>query len=248
MIKLIDLLKEIDLDSISDAPFSKLPPGLKLISQRGTTRNIYEYNKDYILKIAKNNKGIEQNKEEIKNLTKYISPLFPKLKSYDDRNYKYIVVEKVNDFKSYNEFYKFIFPNIEKIAKKFIQFANEYRSKYTIPDSIGLEKSTVYYFILKAWLHKEDIIFITKEENKKIWDKYTKKGIYNVDDNELINQTPPNQRITFMTYDELNKELNTTDSTNLLKQLIDDGFKVTDWHWKNFGYKDNQLKLIDLGL
>jgi hypothetical protein len=237
------LKEEINLDDISNTPFSKLPPGLNLISKRGSSRNVYDYNDKYVLKIAKNNKGIHQNKKEIEILSKINSPLIPELKKYDEENYKYIVIEKVNDFKNYNQFMKFIFPNIENVIKKFIQFINQYKNEYDILSFISLDKPTMYYFILKYWLDKKDFSYVETTTSKKL-----KNDLSTYTRDDIINKSSPDKHITFMTYNELNKELNPTNSTNLLRQLIDDGFELRDWGWRNFGYKGDQLKLIDLGL
>lgn len=250
MVKLLHILEDIDLDSISASKsFKDLPPNLKLISQRGKTRNVYEYNDKYVLKIAKNKKGLEQNKNEVEVLNKYDSPLFPKLEKYDNKNYRYIVIEKVNDFKNYSSFYKFTYPNIDIIYNKLLDFYDKNKNKYSIPDYVFFNKKDTYsHTILNKYYDKKDIVFMTKEENKKIWDKYIKKGIYSVDTDEIENQVSPDQRITFMTYKEMDDLLGNNSNVKELKKLIDQGYKLNDTHWKNFGYKNNQLKILDLGI
>lgn len=250
MIKLLDILEDINLDSISNSKsFKDLPPNLKLLSKRGTTRDVYEYNNNYVLKVAKNKKGLEQNKKEVEILNKYNSPLFPKLEKYDNKNYKYIVIEKVNDFKNYASFYKFVYPKIDIIYKKLLDFYNKNKDEYAIPTYIYLDKKVTYsYLILDNYYDKKDIFFITRKENNKIWDKLKKSGISSIDQDEFLNQSPPDQRIIFMTYEEIDNLLGDNNNVKELKKLISQGYEPNDLHWRNFGYKDDQLKILDLGI
>jgi hypothetical protein len=227
MIKLIDILKEeINLDDISNAPFSKLPPELNLISKRGSARNVYDYNDKYVLKIAKNSKGIYQNKKEIETLSKINSPLLPELKKYDKKNYKYIVIEKINDFKDASQFFKFIFPDIDTLYKKILDFYYQQKNGFSntadiwdIPDN---SKKDVYEYIIEdTWLQGKDLQFKNKQ---------TDEIMFNI------------------TYDELNNMLKDNQNAKDLKELYDMGLGIKDFHWRNFGYKDSQLKMLDLGI
>ena len=227
MIKFLDILKEeINLDDISNAPFSKLPPGLNLISKRGSSRDVYDYNDNYVLKIAKNDKGINQNKKEVEILSKINSPLITKLKKYDEKKYKYIVVEKVNDFKNAIQFFKFIFPNIDILYKKILDFYYQQKNNFSnisdiwdIPDN---RKSDVYDRIIEdTWLQGKDLQF----KNKK-----TGEIMFNI------------------TYDELDNMLKDNQNAKDLKKIYDMGLGSEDFHWRNFGYKDSQLKILDLGI
>ena len=227
MIKLIDILKEeINLDDISNAPFSKLPPELNLISKRGSARNVYDYNDKYVLKIAKNSKGIYQNKKEIETLSKINSPLLPELKKYDKKNYKYIVIEKINDFKDASQFFKFIFPDIDTLYKKILDFYYQQKNGFSntadiwdIPDN---SKKDVYEYIIEdTWLQGKDLQFKNKQ---------TDEIMFNI------------------TYDELDNILKDNQNAKDLKKIYDMGLGSEDFHWRNFGYKDSQLKMLDLGI
>jgi len=247
MIKLIDILKEeINLDAISNAPSSKLPPGLSLISNRGTTRDVYEYNDKYVIKIAKNSKGISQNHQEVEVLTKYNSPLFPKLKKYDEKNDKYIVIEKVNDFKNEKSFYEFTYPNIDIIYKKVLSFFKK-NPQYTSVNDLTIPRPKAYYYhIIIPYYLKQDIIGVTKEAKKRIWDETTKKAAGAPFSLDFFTQSTPDERIIIIPYKELTQFLdtpNTQELKKIYKQKI-----VQDLHWKNFGYQNNQLKILDLGL
>jgi len=226
MIKLIDILKEINLDDISNSPFSKLPPGLSLISKRGSARNVYDYNDKYVLKIAKNDKGIYQNKKEIEILSKIKSPLLPELKKYDEKNYKYIVIERINDFKNATQFFKFIFPDIDILYKKILDFyyqqRNELSNTSDIWDIPGNSKKDVYEHIIEdTWLQGKDLQF----ENRQ-----TGEIMFNI------------------TYNELNNMLKNNQNAKDLKELYNMGLGTRDFHWRNFGYKNSQLKMLDLGI
>lgn len=246
MIKLIDILKEIDLDAISNSSFSKLPPGLNLISNRGTTRDVYEYNDKYVIKIAKNSKGISQNHQEVEVLTKYNSPLFPKLKKYDEKKYKYIVIEKVNDFKNEKSFYEFTYPNIDMIYKKVLNFFKknpQYVSEYDL--TIPIPKAYYYHVIIPYYLN-QDIIGVTKEAAKRIWDETASKAAGAPFSIDHFTQSTPDERVTIIPHKELTQLLdtpNTQELKKIYKQKI-----IQDLHWKNFGYQNNQLKILDLGL
>jgi hypothetical protein len=67
------------------------------------------------------------------------------------------------------------------------------------------------------------------------------------DYDDLLKHSSPDQRITFMTYEEMNNLLD-NNYVKEIKKLINQGYKPNDLHWGNFGYKDNQLKILDLGL
>jgi hypothetical protein len=51
-----------------------------------------------------------------------------------------------------------------------------------------------------------------------------------------------------ITYDELNNMLKDNQNAKDLKELYDMGLGIKDFHWRNFGYKDSQLKILDLGI
>ena len=50
------------------------------------------------------------------------------------------------------------------------------------------------------------------------------------------------------TIDELNNMLKDNQNVKDLKELYDMGLGSRDFHWRNFGYKDSQLKILDLGI
>jgi hypothetical protein len=248
MIKLTDILENINLDDISKAKsFKEIPLNLNLISSRGTTRNVYEYNDKYILKIAKNNKGIEQNKKEIENLTKYNSPLFPQLKKYDKENYRYVMVEKVNDFKTGKDFYKNMFPEFEDIYLNFRKFYDKYHQTYNIPDYNAGTKFNFYTNeLFKSYLKDESIYFISRIEFVKLYNQ--NKDLFSSNRRKFYSLAPENQTIVFMTSEDINNILNNNINAQSMKELYKSGYYSSDLHWKNFGYVDKQLKIIDLGL
>lgn len=227
MIKLTNILEDVNLDDISKSKsFKDLPSGLKLISSRGTTRNVYEYNNKYVLKIAKNNKGIEQNKKEIENLTKYDSPLFPELKKYDEKNYRYVVIEKVNDFKKHMQFYEFVYPDIDILYKKIRNFYYKQLSEkgYNTSDIYDIAynpKWSIYFDIVRHWYYDEDIQYKNKETGEIMFT---------------------------ITTEELENILGNNQNARDLKNIIREKRFGKDLHWKNFGYVGNQLKIIDLGV
>jgi hypothetical protein len=248
MIKLLDILENVNLDVISNIKsFKDMPSNLKLISSRGTTRNVYEYDDNYVLKIAKNNKGIEQNKKEIENLIKYDSSLFPKLKKYDKENYRYLVVEKVNDFKTGKDFYKNMFPEFENIYSKFREFYNEYHQTYNIPDYSKSTKFNLYTNqIIPAYLKDKPIYFISKTEFDKLY--IQNKNLFSTDREKFYSLAPKEKTINFLTSEEINNILDKNINAKNIKKLYKSGYPSQDLHWKNFGYINNQLKIIDLGL
>jgi len=82
--------------------------GLKEISH-GSSRTAYELPIGaYVLKIARNKKGIAQNEHEVEVYTNpQIKDIVPRIYPKSDlQNYSYLIVEKVNAFSTYNDFKK----------------------------------------------------------------------------------------------------------------------------------------------
>jgi hypothetical protein len=247
MIKLLNILESIDLDSISNVKsFKDLPPNLVLISKRGSTRNIYKYNNNYVLKIAKNKKGLEQNKNEVENLIKYNSSLFPKLEKYDKENYRYIVVEKVNDFKTGKDFYKSMFPEFEDVFIKFKDFYDKHHQIYFIPDYRDHEFNLYTNEIFPSYLTDKPIDFISKTEFDTLHNQ--NKNLFNTNRKKFYSLADKDQVITFMTSKDINNILDKNINAQNIKKLYKSGYYSSDLHWKNFGYVGDQLKMIDLGI
>ncbi len=64
----------------------------------GSSRKVFNLNNGYVIKIAKNNAGIEQNKTEVNISEKDMSGRFAKVVQFS-RNYKYIIMRKAHKIK-----------------------------------------------------------------------------------------------------------------------------------------------------
>ena len=136
------------------------------------------------------------------------------------------MIEKVNDFKNAIQFFKFIFPNIDILYKKIFDFYYQQKNNssnisniWDIPDN---RKSDVYDHIIEdTWLQGKDLQF----KNQK-----TGEIMFNI------------------TYDELDNMLKDNQNAKDFKKIYDMGLDSKDFHWRNFGYKDSQLKILDLGI
>ena len=64
----------------------------------GSSRKVFNLNNGYVVKIAKNNAGIEQNKAEVSISNKDKSGIFAKVVQFA-QNYEYIVMRKAHKIK-----------------------------------------------------------------------------------------------------------------------------------------------------
>ena len=72
----------------------------------GSSREVYDLNNGYVVKVAKNRAGIEQNKTEYRIYSKDNTGIFAKIVQVSD-NYEYVVMKKARKVKRIEEVWKY---------------------------------------------------------------------------------------------------------------------------------------------
>jgi hypothetical protein len=212
--------------------------GFDLIGQ-GETRTVYSKPElNFVIKT-----GDRENRKEIRHILKYNSINLPKLYAYDEDKGYWMIIEKVQLFKKYDEEFDYtyfdtniflqIFPTINQI----INLLDELIQKGILDEKIYDNYIENYYPSLneKCYLSYDIIQKVIDEYNIPLFDSfldYCKDYLINADDNEINNIKIKINNIHTHDIDYLKNLLNKTN--------------IIDIHIDNIGYRKNEENIYNI--
>lgn len=132
----------------------------------GSARKVYDLNNGFVIKIARNIKGIAQNEAEFLISNDDESSLFAKVYFLSD-DYKYLIMEKANGIKSEKELLNYF-----KIQNKKHLKSNEDIKE--VHDKYNLVWADLYKFTSWGKI-KDKLVLIDYGYTKEIYNKFYKK-------------------------------------------------------------------------
>lgn len=132
----------------------------------GSARKVYDLNNGFVIKIARNIKGIAQNEAEFLISNDDESSLFAKVYFLSD-DYKYLIMEKANGIKSEKEILNYF-----KIQNKKQLKSNEDIKE--VHDKYNLVWADLYKFTSWGKI-KDKLVLIDYGYTKEIYNKFYKK-------------------------------------------------------------------------
>lgn len=135
----------------------------------GSAREVYDLDNGFVIKVARNIKGIAQNKAESLISNDDNSSLFAKVYFVSD-DYRYLIMKKANNIKSEEELLNYF-----KIQNKRELRNNEVIKE--IHDKYNLVWADLYKFTSWGKI-KNKLVLIDYGYTKEIYDKFYKKIIY----------------------------------------------------------------------
>ena len=132
----------------------------------GSARKVYDLNNGFVIKIARNIKGIAQNEAEFLISNDDESSLFSKVYFLSD-DYKYLIMEKANGIKSEKELLNYF-----KIQNKKQLKSNEDIKE--VHDKYNLVWADLYKFTSWGKI-KDKLVLIDYGYTKEIYNKFYKK-------------------------------------------------------------------------
>ena len=132
----------------------------------GSARKVYDLNNGFVIKIARNIKGIAQNEAEFLISNDDESSLFAKVYFLSD-DYKYLIMEKANGIKSEKELLNYF-----KIQNKKQIKSNEDIKE--VHDKYNLVWADLYKFTSWGKI-KDKLVLIDYGYTKEIYNKFYKK-------------------------------------------------------------------------
>ncbi|WP_294385063.1 hypothetical protein [uncultured Clostridium sp.] len=132
----------------------------------GSARKVYDLNNGFVIKIARNIKGIAQNEAEFLISNDDESSLFAKVYFLSD-DYKYLIMEKANGIKSEKELLNYF-----KIQNKKQLKSNEDIKE--VHDKYNLVWADLYKFTSWGKI-KDKLVLIDYGYTKEIYNKFYKK-------------------------------------------------------------------------
>ena len=132
----------------------------------GSARKVYDLNNGFVIKIARNIKGIAQNEAEFLISNDDESSLFAKVYFLSD-DYKYLIMEKANGIKSEKELLNYF-----KIQNKKQLKSNEEIKE--VHDKYNFVLADLYKFTSWGKI-KDKLVLIDYGYTKEIYNKFYKK-------------------------------------------------------------------------
>lgn len=145
----------------------------------GTSRYVFKLNSDCVLKLAKNNKGLAQNEQEVNTyneaaITGYKELLAPIIK-YDESNYSYIIMKLAKKCTP-SLFYNLTGIKIQDMSNLLLYFKYGSNKIYISPELLDIIKNNDFFAIISSYM----------EDYKVPFGDLSRISSYGVIDNKIV--------------------------------------------------------------
>lgn len=202
----------------------------------GSTRNVYVSPSNELVKIANKSSGYKHNKKEIQIFNRPDMEIFPRIMAYDEKDYMWFVVEKVEVLDTGD-----VFGEYKKLFPKLIQLSQSV-----------LEKENIIFNDLSKWEKKWFPTYVVLE--LLAFKYYRKAGLSDASLEKVINDIFRNKLRSTMVkkyaVDAILKYYKDPDLNfaKLLRATIDADIDPYDMHAGNLGHDGKwNIRLIDAG-
>lgn len=227
--------KLIKLKDYLQKHFTKLGSGIE--------RTGYMTNSGEVIKLSKP-LGVNSNKRELERFNRQDIDAFPRFYAYDNEDYMWFVVEKVNQIGKENtwEKYRKLFPKLFDIYDKVLEIQGYSVERFT-ENQKQWRPAYVLVELMEFFHYKKHGDERTWAKNDT-WDRAVGNAF------KISPRSEDSAKIHKIAFDAMNEYLKNPDRNfKSLRRAVEDAeVEPSDFHFNNLGYDDNwNVKILDAG-